>query len=46
MSNKKRQAAHKDRQIKLGRVRRPIYATPDEHEKIKEFIKSIRIEAP
>lgn len=46
MTTKDRQAAHKARQIALGRVRRPVYATPEEHEKIKQMLKEIRKEAP
>ena len=42
MTTKDRQAAHKARQIALGRVRRPVYATPEEHEKIKQMLKEIR----
>jgi len=41
--SKERQAAHKQRQIELGRVRRPVYATPDEHEKVKQLLKSLRL---
>ena len=41
-NSKERQVLHKQRQIALGRVRRPVYATPDEHEKIKELLKEIR----
>ncbi len=42
MTNKERQAAHKQRQIDLGRVRRPVYATPDEHDQIKALLKALR----
>ena len=37
-----RQAELKQRQEALGRVRRPVYATPDEHEKIKGLLAKIR----
>ena len=42
MDNKQRQAAHKQRQIDLGRVRRPVYATPNEFEKIKALLAELR----
>lgn len=43
MTTKERQANHKQRQIDLGRVRRPVYATPDEHEKVKQLLKELRL---
>ena len=46
MTTKDRQAAFKQRQLDKGYVRRGIYATPDEHDKIKEYLKQIRKEAP
>jgi len=42
-ASKERQANHKQRQIDLGRVRRPVYATPDEHDQIKALLKSLRL---
>lgn len=41
-SSKERQADFKQRQIDAGRVRRPIYATPDEHERIKKLLVKLR----
>ena len=40
--SKERQSAHKQRQLDLGRVRRPIYATPTEHEQIKALLVKLR----
>jgi len=42
MTNKERQAAFKQRHIDAGRVRRPIYATPNEHDQIKAILAKLR----
>jgi len=39
---KYRQAAYKTRQIDLGRVGRKVWATPVEHESIKELLVKLR----
>lgn len=37
-----RQAAYKQRQINLGRVKRPVFATPEEHVEINSLLKRLR----
>ncbi len=46
MSGKDRVAAHKARQIEMGRVRRYIFATPDEHTWLNTKLRNKRSREP
>lgn len=41
-SSADRQAAFKQRQVDMGRVKRPLFATPDEHTQVNLFLDGIR----
>jgi hypothetical protein len=41
-SSAERQAARDDRQRSQGRVQRKVWATPAEHEKIKQLLQKLR----